>query len=436
MAISPSQILIHVGGNALKLHGTASRRVAPIARRGEDVIETFTRAAPPASYRDAGGEVKLAEIDALRVNMLDLDVAGVFDLPAIGLEDTRTNGFTRSEELDNAAWTKTRATVTINATTAPDGKTTADKLVEDGTAADTHLFSRLTPALTDNTLQSFGLFAKAAGRSEIQVEIGQKDGTTASVWFNLDTGVIGTATGGAVGFIDKHADGWYRCSISADSASGATPPRIDVRMGSGGETNTYNGDSTSGVHFWGMQFEVDKSFPSSYIATLGSTVTRAVDDLTFPFDAAPQQITVYCRHREGGTVLDVLNTRLFQFGESVAPFLHISASGSFYRAVSDNNVDAALAVTLAVAPSIGDLNELVLQVNSNGSFKLIQSINGATTTETVTSAALAFATAWSSQTIRLNARTATSNVGYNNFVDLFVARGTHSPADCRLATQQ
>ena len=78
MTIHPSQILIHVGGNALKLFGTPSRRVAPIARRGEDIIETFTRAST-GPYIDRTGEVKLAETNALRINMVDFDGDGVAD---------------------------------------------------------------------------------------------------------------------------------------------------------------------------------------------------------------------------------------------------------------------------------------------------------------------------------------------------------------------
>ena len=130
MTIHPSQILFYAGGRSLELFGTPSRRVAPIARRGEDIIETFTRATPPASYIDANGEIKLAEVDALRIDMVDLDGDGVRETPAFVVEDARDNDFTRAEELNDGVWTKLNASCAggdINTTTAPDGKTTADK---------------------------------------------------------------------------------------------------------------------------------------------------------------------------------------------------------------------------------------------------------------------------------------------------------------------
>jgi type 1 fimbria pilin len=46
------------------------------------------------------------------------------------IESPRTNLVLYSEEFDNAYWTKTNVTITANATTAPDGNLTADKLVE------------------------------------------------------------------------------------------------------------------------------------------------------------------------------------------------------------------------------------------------------------------------------------------------------------------
>ena len=45
-----------------------------------------------------------------------------------------TNLVLRSEEFNNAAWTKTSATVTANAATAPNGTLTADKLITDSGA--------------------------------------------------------------------------------------------------------------------------------------------------------------------------------------------------------------------------------------------------------------------------------------------------------------
>ena len=58
--------------------------------------------------------------------------------PYLLLEDTRTNAWSFSSQLDNIAWNKTRCSITANAILAPDGRTAADKLVEDGSENTTH----------------------------------------------------------------------------------------------------------------------------------------------------------------------------------------------------------------------------------------------------------------------------------------------------------
>ena len=52
---------------------------------------------------------------------------------ATAYDPSVSNKLIRSEELDNAGWGKSGATITANATLAPDGTTTADTVVETGT---------------------------------------------------------------------------------------------------------------------------------------------------------------------------------------------------------------------------------------------------------------------------------------------------------------
>ena len=140
-------------------------------------------------------------------------------------------------------------------------------------------------------IKTFSLFAKAAGRNEIHILLAQKDGSFASVWFDLSTGTVGTAVGDAVGLIEKYADGWFRCMFMADSATGGTTPSVIIRLGSGSETQTYDGDGASGVYFWGMQFEVDAAFPSSFNITAASTTARSPDSLQYTLAWLGQTLT-------------------------------------------------------------------------------------------------------------------------------------------------
>jgi hypothetical protein len=74
-----------------------------------------------------------------------------------------TNLMLRSEEFDNAAWTKTRSSITSNTIVTPDGTLTGDKLVEDTTASNTHQVSQ-SVSLTAGT-HTYSIFAKAGERS-------------------------------------------------------------------------------------------------------------------------------------------------------------------------------------------------------------------------------------------------------------------------------
>jgi hypothetical protein len=432
--ITPDQILFLAGGRSLALYGTPHRRTRPKTRGGEEFVQTFSRSGT-GSYVDRDGEVKLAESGLQRITMVDLDGDGVRETPTILLEDIRTNGFTKSHEIDNIVWTKARGAISANAGTAPDGLTTADLFTEDSTSSSDHTLARVTGTLADSTQQSFSLFAKPNGRNEILLRLSQKDGTTATVWFNLAAGTVGTVTGSAVGRIEAHANDWFRCSIAADSASGGTTPQIIIFLGSGSETYSYNGDGSSGVFFWGMQLEVNKAMESSYVATAASTVARAQESLAFTLNAAPQASSWYLRFIERGSILQVSGERLFNMGDNSGARLYIWSAGSRYRG-SHNNGSSTVTAIPAAGPSVGDVVEVLLQIDANGAVTVVQSINGAAEITTATTADNALASAWNNTNFRINSETSTSLNGFNAFIDVLVVRGVHSLADCRTATQQ
>jgi hypothetical protein len=188
------------------------------------------------------------------------------ECPSLLLEPQRTNGYTFSEQFNNAAWNKQSVSVTANVGTSPDGYTNADKVIPSTSSA----FQAIYHSSTTLTSFSFSVFAKAAGYNYI-ILLDQFSGVFSSVAFNLSAG---TCTAG--GKIENYGNGWYRCSVSATNPSALTAIPT-YAMSPDGSNVVFTGDGTSGVLLWGAQFEASAGYSSSYIPTLGTAVTRVAD---------------------------------------------------------------------------------------------------------------------------------------------------------------
>jgi hypothetical protein len=232
--------------------------------------EAFTRAST-GTYFDSSGVLQTAAIDEPRFdhNPVTGEPLGLL------IEDERTNRLLRSEEFDNAVWTKERASISANSVIAPDGMMTADKLVEYTTASSNHqAFQFITPASGAIT---FSCYVKAAGRTQVSFSSfeGSVPSNPLSAIVDLSTGLEVSRSGltTAVSIIPVGNE-WYRIAISGVSAGTITS--LFVRLAVSGGI-IYTGDGTSGIYIWGAQLEAGTT-PSSYIKTEATTVTRAADD--------------------------------------------------------------------------------------------------------------------------------------------------------------
>jgi hypothetical protein len=186
------------------------------------------------------------------------------------IEKVRTNLVLQSEAFDNAAWTKTNATITDNATAAPDGTLTADKLVETAALGD-HAVARVGGMATAG-IYTLSVFAKAGERTRIA--IGNSSAAHYAI-FDLSLGTVvqasqGTVTNGTISSID--ANGFYRvsCTITVASAASAV-----FNLVSTGTTISYTGDGTSGLFIWGAQLETG-DIATSYIPTTTTAVSVGI----------------------------------------------------------------------------------------------------------------------------------------------------------------
>jgi hypothetical protein len=214
-----------------------------------------------------------------------------------------------------------------NADTAPDGTTTAVKLVE-STGAPTHYTYGVI--YSDATNKTHSVFLKAGNRTKVRLFIGVSavgDGAgadfdlsagTAGAYFNFSPGSY-TPTGDPT--IKAYPDGWYRCSISVTTPAS---PHVGYVQPLGNDGSPiFTGDPTQpSCYVWGPQMEVGPA-PTSLIPTLGASVTRAADLLRVETSAYPHSATA-------GTLI-------------IAAILRSARSGHLLN-LSDNTSDERFAV--------------------------------------------------------------------------------------------
>ncbi len=183
----------------------------------------------------------------------------------------------RSEEFDNAVWSKTNATITANSTTAPNGTLTADSLIEDSTN-NLHIASQSVSLA--GGIYSASVYVKPNGRNWVFINIAAAGSYGA--YFDIANGVVGTIQANITSATMTSAgNGWYRCVITANT--GVTSPRIAIYTATANGTNSYTGDGTSGLFIWGAQL-VEGSSAQTYFPT---TDRLNVPRLSYMYGSCP-----------------------------------------------------------------------------------------------------------------------------------------------------
>jgi hypothetical protein len=166
-----------------------------------------------------------------------------------------------TEQLDNAYWIlNSLSPVTANATIAPNGTLTADKITENTATSITHSIQSTSLFITSSTQYTWSIYAKAGERTLIDLAFGNAGfwvSNRRSAQFDIANGIVtGTAGAPLIASIIFVGNGWYRCSLTATSANiSPASSNGQVRLCNGAGNNVYNGDGVSGVFLWGGQLE-------------------------------------------------------------------------------------------------------------------------------------------------------------------------------------
>lgn len=190
---------------------------------------------------------------------------------------SRTNLCLYSEQINNVSgWANNAASVTANAVLAPNGSTTADMLVPDGTLA-THGTYSVIMGQGAGTF-TFSFYAKDAGYPFIGMRVYDGSAYQIRATFDLSTGTVYSTEAGSTSITDV-GGGWYRCE-GTGTTTGSMGSTVGWNIESlpAGVTvqNAFSGDGISGAYIWGAQIEAGGA-ATSYLQTTSAAVTSSTE---------------------------------------------------------------------------------------------------------------------------------------------------------------
>jgi hypothetical protein len=214
------------------------------------------------------------------------EAAQFVDIPYISmarclLVDAGLNSLLQSDELD-ATWSASFASVDDQSagTTAPDGTSTADSIIEDSTT-NVHRLDQDVTVSSAELDYCFGVAIKAGARTWARLSMLESTGgTTLQAYFDLSTGVVGTTGTGANWAnirtsVVSLGNGWYACYIVGRKTSAGTTITARIATASADNTASYLGDGTSNIYAWRATL-VQSSVPTRLVQTTTTASTGTV----------------------------------------------------------------------------------------------------------------------------------------------------------------
>jgi len=206
----------------------------------------------------------LGLVESLAINTPSIDYTDS-TCPSILAEPQRTNILFQSNAFNNVFWTNSGINVTPNDIISPDGTLNGTKI-----AAISNGSPFIFQSGTFGINRSNSIYAKKGNNNFVFLS---SQGFNNGASFNLNTGVVATVTAGVTASIKSLANGWYKCTINIPSSIANYPFLVTMGGISGGVTA---GDY---IYIYGAQLE-SGLYPTSYIPTTTTTVTRTADSIS------------------------------------------------------------------------------------------------------------------------------------------------------------
>jgi hypothetical protein len=242
-----------------RLAGARGGRRGVVYRGGDQPLVsfgagTFTRSSEASFYTAAPGGAGSTFISWAASNVLRYDAIDGTSLALF--EGSQSNLCPYSEDLNQASWVKTGATISGTTATAPDGE--ADCCTVAFTASASDMVMQQVTGTADATTYLATVFARrTSGSGNIRLRVVDRAGVATT---SADQAISTT---------------WTRIEYAVSWGTGATTPEVGIINGTAGTAQS--------VEVWGFDVKSTAALtaPTSYIRTTATSATRALDVLTY-----------------------------------------------------------------------------------------------------------------------------------------------------------
>lgn len=360
----------------------------PIIRSGQTASFDRGGTVGTGSSVDKLGRVHVPGYKSPRYHHRYNSTTGLFDSCGVLLEGSRQSPILRSDDFGTTWAAAGAATLDLNVAVAPDGNTTADRIKTNAAAGNG--YAQQISKSASSLAYTVSIHAKADSLNQLQLDVADTTAFAngASAQWNVSTGAViaspstyGTGFAATGSGIITLGNGWYRAWLSVTTNSSAT---LAVFVGT-----KQNGGGTQGFFAWGAQVE-QAAFPSQYIPTGASALTRSADAFSATFNAPMQAWAFYGRGVYLGAIDGTTNYHIATIGSDVSsPYFKARIDGATAKGTTLHHNGSSLVGTAATGTALayGDTFEILALLQADGSCLTRFAVNGAAEASSVATAA-------------------------------------------------